>query len=86
MKKVKRREEEIYRLGQTLLAIIVSVLLMIATASKIDFVPYYYWLLAGLGAGYAQMVNSMELRRAQNATRTNSQIDSERKILSKNRI
>lgn len=86
MKKVKRREEEIYRLGQTLLAIIVSVLLMIATASKIDFVPYYYWLLAGLGAGYAQMVNSMELRRAQNATRTNSQIDSERKILSKNKI
>lgn len=49
---------EYVRLGQALFAIIFAVLVIIATVSMIDFVPIYYWALAGLGVAYINMIKA----------------------------
>ncbi len=51
--------EEYTRLGQSLLAILVAVLVIIGTVSSVDYIPVYYWAIAGLGAGYVNMIKIM---------------------------
>ncbi len=46
------RTTEDYRLGLTLLSVIIGVLVIIFTVSSITVIPYIYWLLCGLGVAY----------------------------------
>jgi len=44
------------RVGQVLLAILVAVLIVIGTVSSVEYIPIYYWALAGLGAAYVNFI------------------------------
>jgi len=43
-------------LGRALVATIVGILLMIGTVSSILIIPWIYWCIAGMGAGYLRML------------------------------
>lgn len=63
----KKTEEHL--LGRSLLAALLSVLLIIFTVSPISIIPVIYWSLAGLGVAYSQMIRlTMEARRTPLAT------------------
>lgn len=49
-------DDETLRVGRSLLAALLGVLLMIATVSSISFIPWVYWTLAGAAVGYSQVV------------------------------
>jgi O-antigen ligase len=50
------RRDEVYRLGQALLASLAAILVIIFTVSSITVIPIVYWAFAGLGVAYAQMI------------------------------
>ena len=56
MRSVPDRNSEMYLLGQTLFAILVGILAILATVSSLNVVPIIYWSLAGLGVAYARML------------------------------
>lgn len=55
MRKLPKSEVELIRMGRSLVAIMSSVLIIIFTASSIDYVPVMYWALAGLMASYIHL-------------------------------
>jgi len=55
IKKLPKNEVDLIRMGRALFAIMSSVLLIIFTASSIDYIPTVYWALAGLMASYIHM-------------------------------
>ena len=52
--------DDYVRLGQSLLAILTAILVIIGTSNRIDYIPYYYWALAGVAAGYINMVKQAQ--------------------------
>lgn len=52
--------DDYVRLGQSLLAILSAVLVIIATVSPIDYIPIYYWVMAGVAAGYINMIEQTQ--------------------------
>ncbi len=54
-------------LGQSLLAILVAILVIIGTVSSIDFIPIYYWALTGLGAAYVNMIHNLAVKSSVDA-------------------
>ncbi|MBU0500871.1 MAG: O-antigen ligase family protein [Gammaproteobacteria bacterium] len=53
--------EGLRRLGRSLFATLIGILLIIFTVSSISVIPVIYWSVAGLGVAYARMVE-LELR------------------------
>ncbi len=49
--------DDYVRLGQSLLAILSAILVILGTTSPIDYIPIYYWALAGISAGYINMIS-----------------------------
>ena len=47
---------EEYEIGKALLATLVGILLIIATASSINAIPVVYWCVLGLCAAYLRLV------------------------------
>lgn len=56
MRKLADRQDELYSLGQALLATLLGILVIIATVSSISIIPAVYWTVAGLGVAYARML------------------------------
>ena len=56
MRIIPDKDCEEYVLGQTLLATLISIMVIIATVSSITFIPIMYWSIAGLGIAYVQMM------------------------------
>jgi hypothetical protein len=56
MRSLPDRNSEMYLLGQTLFAVLVGILAIIATVSSLNVVPIIYWSVAGLGVAYARVV------------------------------
>lgn len=56
LRSVGGRDRELYALGQALFAVIVGILVIIATVSSISVIPLIYWSLAGLAMAYARTV------------------------------
>lgn len=56
MRSCSDRRSETYRLGQSLFATLLGILVIIATVSSISVAPIIYWSVAGLGVAYARMV------------------------------
>jgi hypothetical protein len=52
MRLSRDRAADDYRLGLTLLSVVLGVLVIIFTVSSITVIPYVYWLLCGLGVAY----------------------------------
>ncbi|MFT5701015.1 MAG: hypothetical protein ACI8ZB_003903 [Desulforhopalus sp.] len=57
MCRLSNKDDEMYRLGQTLLGVLVGILLIIFTVSSITIIPFIYWSIAGIGLSYIQLVN-----------------------------
>jgi O-antigen ligase len=49
-------DDEVARLGRSLFATLVGILVIIFTVSSVTIIPIVYWSVAGLGVAYAQMV------------------------------
>ena len=45
-------DSELHLLGRMLFAVVVSILVMIATVSSVTVIPVLYWSIAGMGASY----------------------------------
>jgi O-antigen ligase len=58
MRTLPDRDGEVYRLGSSLFATIVGILVIIFTVSSITIIPVVYWSVAGMGVAYAQMVKT----------------------------
>jgi len=56
MRSLRDKEDEMHRLGRSLLATLIGILVMIFTVSSVTIIPVVYWSVAGLGVAYAQMV------------------------------
>jgi O-antigen ligase len=56
MRSIPDRNSEERLLGRSLLATLLSILIIIFTVSSISIIPIVYWSVAGLGVAYAQMV------------------------------
>ncbi len=56
IRRFESRKNEYYQLGRAILAVLISVLFTIYTVSSILLIPTLYWILAGMGAAYIQMV------------------------------
>jgi len=56
MRNLPDRHDELYLLGQALLATLLGILVIIGTASSISFIPVIYYSVAGLGVAYARML------------------------------
>jgi O-antigen ligase len=52
LKLIPSENEDLVRLGRVLIAILVAIMFTITTVSSIDYIPIFYWTLAGLTAGY----------------------------------
>jgi len=50
MRAVPDKTSELYRLGQTLLAVLAAILVIIFTVSSITVIPVVYWAVAGIAA------------------------------------
>jgi O-antigen ligase len=57
------KESDEYRLGRSLLATLLSILLMIFTVSPITVIPIVFWSVAAMGVAYASMVRSQVMSR-----------------------
>lgn len=53
------KEDEHRRLGRTLLATLIGILVIIFTVSSITVIPVVYWSVGGLGMAYVQMVRRL---------------------------
>ncbi len=58
MNTIGDKDDDMYQLGRSLFATLAGALLIIGTVSSIAIIPIVYWSLAGLGAGYAQLVKA----------------------------
>lgn len=56
MRRSLDKDDEIYDLGRTLLAVLGGILLIIGTVSSVTVIPYIYWSIAGVGVAYIRMV------------------------------
>ncbi len=52
LNRIPKEEHDLLRLGRVLFAILCSIMMMIGTVSSIDYIPYSYWLFAGIVAAY----------------------------------
>jgi O-antigen ligase len=59
-----REPDEVYVLGQALIATLLGVLVMIFTVSSISIIPLVYWSVAGLGVAYARLAAAAAPGRA----------------------
>lgn len=50
------KDDDMRRLGRSLFATLIGILVMIFTVSSISIIPVVYWSVAGLGVAYMQMV------------------------------
>jgi O-antigen ligase len=55
IKKLPPAEKDLIRMGRSLFGILAAILLIIATASSIDYIPTLYWAMAGLVASYIHL-------------------------------
>jgi O-antigen ligase len=55
------KSSEEHLLGQSLLATLAGILIIIATVSSISFIPILYWSVAGLGVAYINMMNRLKI-------------------------
>jgi len=55
MRGIPDRNDESYSIGRALLAILFGILFIIATVSPVLRIPLLYWIVAGLGVGFATM-------------------------------
>jgi O-antigen ligase len=53
IKAAKRKNKELFLLGNSLVAILVATLIMITTVSSIGFIPIYYWAFIALTEAYS---------------------------------
>lgn len=61
MKLVKDKRNQLHTLGRTLIAIIMGIMITIATASSIATLPIIYWSVIGIAIAYTQILkNSTE--------------------------
>lgn len=58
------KDEHLCRLGRSLLATLLGILVTIFTVSSITFIPVVYWSLAGVAVAYVQMVRRFKLAHA----------------------
>jgi len=56
MRSLADQSDERYVLGQSLLATLAGIMLIIFTVASISIVPFVYWAVAGLGVAYARML------------------------------
>jgi len=56
-KRILHTDPETERLGRVLLAIMVGIMLTIATVSSLGVIPTIYWLMAGLCVAYARVAS-----------------------------
>lgn len=56
MRSAADRSDESYTLGRSLVAVVIGILFIIATVSPVLRIPLLYWLVGGLGAGYAALM------------------------------
>lgn len=56
MRALADRDDEMYSLGQGLLAVLLGIMVTIATVSSITVIPVIYWSVAGLGVAYARIL------------------------------
>lgn len=56
MRGVSDKNDEHHVLGRALLATLVGIMIIIATVSPVFHIPTMYWLVVGLGVGYARML------------------------------
>lgn len=61
MRKIADKSDEYHVLGRALMATLLGILMIIATVSPIFVVPTIYWMSAGLGVAYAQMLSRGKL-------------------------
>lgn len=60
LKQTKDKDSDFYLFGRCLIAILVSILITIATAASIGTVPITYWAIVGLGVAYTKMNDQSE--------------------------
>lgn len=60
--KSAKKNKQVSLLGNMLLAMIVSTLVMIATVSSTGFIPVYYWSLIGFVSAYIRMTKGYQFR------------------------
>lgn len=56
MRSLADRNDELYLLGQALLAVLLGIMITIFTVSSITFIPVVYWATAGLGVAYVRVL------------------------------
>ena len=57
-KHIPSTESKIYNYANALIAVMLGMLLIIATVSSIDVVPHFYWVMAGIMSGYINFISS----------------------------
>jgi O-antigen ligase len=62
LRRAKRVSDDSAMFGRTLLAVLLSIMLVIYTVSSIGAVPLIYWVLIGVCVAYHQMVMSQAVR------------------------
>lgn len=75
VKSLPSDEVDLINIGRVLFAILGSVLVMIVTVSSVDFIPVFYWVIAGLCCAYIKICHSQRRLRsfkAQTPLMTNS--------------
>jgi nitrate reductase NapE component len=50
--RIPRDEVDLLRMGRVLFAILTAIVLMIGTVSSISYIPYFYWVFAGITVAY----------------------------------
>ena len=58
MRGLADRNSERYLLGQALIATLIGILIIIATVSPLAIIPAIHWSIAGVGIGYAHILES----------------------------
>lgn len=58
MSSLPGKDDDHYRLGQTLLVAVVAIFVLISTVSSILVIPIVNWTVAGLGIAYARMLTA----------------------------
>ena len=56
MKLVRDKKNPLHILGRSLVAILLGIMITIATASSIGVLPVIYWALLGIGVAYGQII------------------------------
>jgi O-antigen ligase len=57
-----RKNNKVWLLGNMLIAMTLSTLVMIGTVSSVNFIPVYYWALIGLVGAYTRMCKSYQFQ------------------------